>query len=187
MTLDIRSHLLSRNVDFSIDRVYVNEELNTATFMLFNLSSQIVGYQHYNPKGLKGRRSTTKNVDVRDLKYHSRITKIDNIPMLAVYGLESFDFNLPYLFLLQGIFDYVKLHRLGLNAIAVIANNPIHLYSWLEILPQKKIAITDNDENNAGDMLSKYGDDSYMVPLLGNDLGDMSLLQVKEFISLIDY
>lgn len=185
MTLDIRQHLLSRDVDFNHDRVYINDETNTATFFLYNLSGMLVGYQHYNPRGTKGNRASNKKVDVRDLKYQSRIIKIDKIPMLAVYGLESFDYTLPYIFLVEGIFDCIKLHRLGLNAIAVLANDPINLRSWLNTLPQKKIVITDNDENEAGNSLKKYGDVSYNTPMLNSDLGAMSLSEVRSFINNI--
>lgn len=41
----IREHLKDRDVDFSVDKVFVNEELNTATFPFYNLSGQMVGYQ----------------------------------------------------------------------------------------------------------------------------------------------
>lgn len=185
MPLNIREHLLSRDVDFNDDRVYINDETNTATFFLYNLSGILCGYQHYNPTGPKGNRATNKKVDVRDLKYQSRISKIDKIPMIAVYGLESFDYSLPYLFIVEGIFDCIKLHRLGLNAIAVLANDPIHFRSWLNTLPQKKIVITDNDDNEAGNLLEKYGDVSYKTPILNSDLGAMPLSEVRSFINNI--
>lgn len=180
--VNIRQHLLNRDVNFDEDCVYINEKLNTATFLLWNLSKQLIGYQHYNPGGPKGKRANTKDVDVRDLKYQSRITKIGTTPMLAVYGLETYDPKSEYLFVVEGIFDAIKLHRLGLPAIAVIANDPIHLREWLSTLPQKIIVISDRDENEAGNKLLSYGDLSYTVPAPFGDLGDMELVDVYAFV-----
>jgi len=55
----------------------------------------------------------------------------------------------------------------------------------LSILTQKKIVIYDNDK--AERKLAKLGDVSYTVPEHYNDLGDMTDLEVKNFLKTLKY
>lgn len=183
---NIREYLLNRDVDTLVDHVWVNDELCTCTFPLWNLSGQLVGYQHHNPNGPKGNRASNKHLDVRELKYQSRITRIDRKDELAVFGLESYQSEYPYLFVVEGIFDCIKLHRLGLPAIAVLSANPKHLKRWLKMLPQRIIVICDRDENGAGNKLRSYGDFDFTVPAPWGDLGDMDGKDVARFVLHLD-
>ena len=73
----------------------VTEHNNVYTFPLWNLSGQLVGYFTYLPKSTN-----------------------------TAWGLELLNPEKPYLLVVEGVFDAVKLHNLGVNALAVLANDP---------------------------------------------------------------
>jgi hypothetical protein len=185
---DIEQHLKDRGIDFNKTKVFFDKETNTATFLLYNLSGKLVGYQLYNPNGKKGINysdKTGKNLSKKDLmKYYTYITReSDKTKSIAVYGLDTYNPKSKYLFVVYGIFDAIKLHRQGLPCVAVLMNDPKSYKEWFGILPQKIIAILDNDENKAGNKLKGIADVSYTVYNPYNDLGDMSDKEVKEFIN----
>lgn len=167
--MDVRTHLLERGMNPELYRVSWDSE--TATFLLYNLSGQLVGYQQYRPGAEK-----TKHNDPKEGRYYTYAKN-----NLAVWGLESFYFKNDILFLTEGVFDAVKLHALGLPAIAVLANNPKQLKPWLYALPRMIVAVCDNDA--AGAKLA--GCAGYAIKLDGaHDLGDMSLDAVRELVEL---
>jgi hypothetical protein len=51
--MNIKTHLKQRHLDLELHRPILDEELNIATFLLYNLSGQLVGYQQYQPEGCK--------------------------------------------------------------------------------------------------------------------------------------
>jgi hypothetical protein len=51
--MNIKTHLKQRHLDLELHRPILDEELNIATFLLYNLSGQLVGYQQYNSLGDK--------------------------------------------------------------------------------------------------------------------------------------
>lgn len=181
MVSDIVKHLISRDLDVYKSNVIIDEENCLAYFLLYNLSGQLIGYQRYNPNGSKTNHSN--NLSNGEMKYYTWVTKIDKIPMIAVYGLETYKIKIPYLFLTEGVFDCIKIHNLNLPAIAVIGNNPKPLYSWLKTLPQIKLSILDND--NAGNFLKRFSEYSFKVPIEFKDLGEMPMDKVNIFINTI--
>lgn len=50
---DLLNHLRERGIDPDSTDVVIDEESGIATFLLYNLSGKLVGYQRYNPKGDK--------------------------------------------------------------------------------------------------------------------------------------
>lgn len=173
----IKQHLEDRGIDFDKTRVIMDKKKGVATFLLYNLSGKLVGYQIYNPKGSKkvsGGRHINKDLQ----KYYPYTTYGE----IAVYGLDSYDKNHKYLFVVEGIFDAIKLHNQGLPAIAVLSNDPKNIKEWLGMLPQKIIVIYDNDSNKDSLKLKKYGDKSFTTPDPFKDLGDMSNMEVYDFI-----
>ena len=50
---NLLTHLKSRGVDPESTDVIMDDETGIATFLLYNLSGQLVGYQRYNPNGDK--------------------------------------------------------------------------------------------------------------------------------------
>lgn len=165
--MDVRQHLEDRSLNTELYNCSWDDE--TASFLLFNLSGQVVGYQQYRPHAPKSFPNNPKLG--RYYTYAKNKT--------AVWGLETFYFRNDVLFLTEGIFDACKLHNLGLPAIAVLSNDPKSLKSWLFALPRTVVAVCDNDA--AGKKLAKLGQ-LVVVPPDGKDLGDMTNLQVKQLV-----
>ena len=141
-----------------------------ATFPLWNVSGKMVGYQTYNPS--KPKTHNPKNP--HDAKYFTYSTKNE----LAVWGLETVDWlaiDKP-IFLTEGIFDAARLHYYGLQAIAVLGNNPKHLSNWLNLLPSNTVSVVQGDL--AGKKLAKFGNFSIFLPET-KDVGDLSFEQFE--------
>jgi phage/plasmid primase-like uncharacterized protein len=173
---DIESHLRSRDIDFEKTRVILDKESNVAVFLLFNLSGQLVGYQQYNPKGTK-----TGN-DSRDrdkAKYWTYITKHPE-KTIGVWGLETVLDTHDFVFVTEGIFDAVKLHNIGMPAIAVLANHPKMLKPWFAAMNKKVIVVADNDE--AGNKLKSVASTSISAPKPYKDLGEMPQKEVRPWL-----
>lgn len=173
---DIESHLKERGLDPAKTQVILDKENNMATFLLYNLSGQIVGYQRYNPMGDK--KDHTNSLAA---KYFTWVTKEDEkTAKLAVWGTENIDKNDPNLFITEGIFDAIKLKNAGHPVIAVLGNNPKVLKSWLPLLNKRTIAVVDNDA--AGKSLANLADEHLTTPAPFKDLGEMSQEQVNKFL-----
>lgn len=174
---DIIGHLRSRGVDPDKTTVLLDKENGIATFLLYNLSGKLVGYQRYNPRGDK--KDHTNSLMA---KYYNYVTKEDGAhSAIAVWGLDTLDMSEPYLFITEGIFDIVKLKNLGLPGIAVLSNNPKHLLPWFKILNKKIIAVLDSDDS--GSKLRNVADYAITTPSPYKDLGDMPDEEVIKFIS----
>jgi phage/plasmid primase-like uncharacterized protein len=179
---NIRSNLKERGVDPAKTGVWIDDEGDTATFPLYNLSGQLVGYQFYNPQGSKTVRQEL-GFDKKLFKYFPYITGPKFEKHLGVWGLESYHINAQYLFITEGIFDTVKIHNAGYPAIAVMSNDPRRdLKRWLMTLPQIIIAIADNDDNLSGNKLVKFANKSFKVPDPYKDLGDMPQNIVNDYV-----
>lgn len=164
--MNMQDHLRSRWFDTTLyPNVTVAEE--SATFPLWNMSGQMVGFQSYNPHLPK------LHVDDPTLaRYFTWVTKpcASKNGELAVWGLETVHWADPVLFLTEGVFDACRLHWNGLPAVAVLSNNPVHLVGWLKALPSTKVACVQGDK--AGRKLAKYGDKRVFLPE-GHDIGDL--------------
>lgn len=144
----ILEHLKERHVDLELHRPMIDEVERTATFYLYNLSNQIVGYQQYRPESDKTRNNHPKLA--RYFTYRKQ-------PTLAVWGLESLYLTPHVVFLTEGIFDAARLTERGYSALAALTNNPTKdLRNWLSMLNRKVVAVCDNDA--AGRRLAKFGD-----------------------------
>ncbi|KPJ57651.1 MAG: hypothetical protein AMJ42_04520 [Deltaproteobacteria bacterium DG_8] len=178
----MREHLKYRDVP---DTAPVIITKDAAYFTLYNLSGKIVGYQRYNPKGRKAR-GIYRDAPKEELKYVTTVTRENperNIPYLAVYGLHTLKDHLPYVFVVEGIFDAVKLEKLGYPVIATLTNDPVRLSNFLSMLPKVKIVWRDRDEPSK--RLNKVADFSLCTPAPYKDLGDMLLEDVKAWSEYI--
>ena len=176
---DIEQHLKDRGVDLSKVRVHLDRDNQIATFPLYNLSGQMVGYQRYNPNGIKKRGNDLRH------KYYSYIAPEGDKSKLAVWGSENIDPKNPNLYATEGIFDAIKLMNAGLPVIATLTNDPKQLKSLFGALNKHIVVVTDNDV--AGKKLAKYGDEHYTVPDGHNDLGDMTQEEVNKFVENIGH
>lgn len=182
--IEIEKNLKERGVDFNKTHVLVDKDKNAAFFFIYNLSGQMVGYQRYNPNGEKVRSNFRKShteADIELMKYKTFVTNKN----IAVWGLESYDMYSKHLFVVEGIFDCIKIHNAGYPAIATLANNPTKsTKSWLNTLPQEIIVIYDNDD--AGRKLQSVATKkSATPPHPYKDLGEMPQNKVNEFLKTL--
>lgn len=159
--MNLVEHLKSRHLDLQLHRPVLSDTEGVATFYLWNLSGQMVGYQQYRPLGEKKPQNSPK-----EGKYFTYRKQ----PTLAVWGVESLA-NPGSLFVCEGIFDACRLTEKGCAAIAVLSNNTgWDLKNWLSMLNRRVVAVCDND--SAGKKLAKFGHES--VVCYEHDLGDSS-------------
>lgn len=186
--MDIIKHLLDRGLDPNQRGILLDIENCIATFLLYNLSGQIVGYQQYNPCGSKQLANDEKNRDA--LKYFTFVgdendERRSGKKKLAVWGLQTVSIEHDFVFITEGIFDAVKLQNEGLPAIAALANDPAPLRPFLKALSKRVIAVCDDDA--AGRKLASIADAWFTVPKPHHDLGDMSQEDVKRWLSTVFY
>lgn len=148
--MSLRSHLKERFLDLDLHTVWLNEEEMRATFPLYNLSGQMLGYQRYFPLGDK-----VRNNDPNVGRYYTF-----NEGTLGVWGLESWSLSFP-LFLTEGLFDAARMTSRGCSAVAALSNNPKHLQGWLWTVSQVRPVVALCDQDAAGKQLAQYGTESY--------------------------
>ena len=165
----IEEHLRERGLDLSKIKPLLGE--GVATFLLWNLSGQVVGYQHYNPLGTKA--FNQKKADRSLMKYFTYVSghKETNDKKIGVWGLETYNVKVKRIFITEGVFDAAPFHLLGECALATLSNDPHKsVCQWIKGLPQEKIVISDND--GAGTKLEKLGDRSVKVSAY-KDVGEL--------------
>ena len=167
-------HLKNRHMDISLYNDIIVSDTNI-TFIIWNLSGKMVGYQRYNPNGRKDRCN-----DPKRNKYFTYISKTDKRIELAVWGLQLLNPQKKRIYLLEGVFKACRFHNYGLNAFAVLGNDPKHLKSWLATLGYEIFSVCDGDK--AGRKLAKYGEKSLMLPD-GVYVDDMT---EREFLVLLN-
>ena len=161
--MNIYEHLRQRHMSLELHRPIVDEQRCIVTYLLYNLSGQIVGYQQYNPNGEKG---------VFNSKERGRYYTYRKAPTVTVWGVESLYQSTGPIYLTEGVYDAARMTERGQSALATLCNNPPRDYrNWLRMLGRPIVAVCDNDE--AGCKLAKYGDYVEVVPD-GKDLGDSS-------------
>jgi len=168
----VLEHLKGRHLDVDLHLPMIDEEERVATFYLWNLSSQLIGYQQYRPDADK-----TKNNHPKEARYFTYRKQ----PTLAVWGVESLHLTPHVVFLTEGVFDAARLTERGYSALAALTNNPTKdLRNWLSMLNRKVVVISDADAS--GRKLSKFGDYSETVEGF-KDLGDASAEYVEYIIN----
>ena len=172
MKKSVLKHLTEdRHVDVNLHNPVVDEEERVATFFLYNLSGQVVGYQQYRPDADKMLHNNPK------LGRYFTYTCKNKLPL---FGVETLNRS-GTVFLTEGLFDACRLTELGCPAVASLSNNPKQALPFFRALNRRVVAVCDNDQ--AGKKLAKYGTDFYVVSK--GDLGDAKesevLNLVKEF------
>lgn len=169
----LSNHLIDRGIlSMHMNQIVVDEENRTATFMLFSATGKYLGYQAYKPEGKKT--SEGKGYNPRDLRYFTHAVP-GEMPM---FGVESLRFHPNYLFLVEGIFDAVKFHALGIPCLAVLSNDPVRLRSYLRATGRKVFGFCDND--SAGLNLAASCQYFYISP--GKDAGDMTIPELVDHL-----
>jgi hypothetical protein len=156
-------HLKERHLNLELHRPIIDTELSVATFLFYNFSHQIVGYQQYNPNGDR---------KIFNTKLGGKYYTYRKQPTVSVWGLESYYICDGPIFITEGIFDAARLTTHNQTAFAVCSNNPPKDYkNWFKCLSRSVIAICDND--SAGQELAKFGNYYEIVPDK-KDLGESS-------------
>lgn len=174
-------HLEERNLNLNLyNNVFVSEEENLVVFYLWNLMGQMVGFQQYRPHKDK----MNKELQPRELRYFTYLSKEEetNTHSLVAWGLELLNPKQKRVFVVEGVFDAVKLHNLGLNALAVLSCDPKQLKGWLFSMGYEVVPVCEDDK--AGKKLAKLSSNGDVVYLEnGQDLGDMTQKDVNELFS----
>lgn len=162
-------HLESRRCDTSLySGLAVTED--TATFPLWNLTGQLVGFQQYRPNAPK---QTKKPSDARYW------TIFNQKNCQTAFGLDLLHSKHQPLYLVEGIFDACPLHSLGENCLATLSNNPKHLKNWINSLGYYTIALCEGDK--AGRMLANIADEAIYLPD-GKDVGDLNYNEIRRLL-----
>jgi len=159
--MTVLQNLRSRYFDANLHKAWVDEDEGVATFPLWNLSGQLVGYQQYRPSANKKKDNHPKM---------SRYFTYRKNKVVGVWGLESWNLS-NTLFVTEGIFDACRLTFLGYSAVATLSNDvddSLKSWLWTVIKYRRVVCVCDNDA--AGRRLAKYGHLSHVVE--SGDLGD---------------
>ena len=152
----VLTHLLKRRCNVSLHQPVLDSQV--ATFYLWNLSGQLVGYQQYRPTAPKHH---TEPKLARYFTYHQND--------LAVFGLESLCLPGP-VFVVEGVFDACRFTQAGRPALAVLSNSPKpQVREWLRCLGRPTVFVTDGD--SAGHQLARRERLSMCCPA-GHDPAD---------------
>lgn len=179
--VDTYNHLIERGCRPSIygDSLILAED--RATFLLYTLTGKLGGYQTYKPGAPKTKDG--KGLDPKELRYFTHMTRSQpGLPeSVLLFGFEQFDWTSKFCFIVEGIFDAVKLHAMGFNALAVLANDPATFRAWKACYPHMTfICLADNDK--AGIELAKQCDLAFTVPAPYKDTGDMPSYELLKFL-----
>lgn len=147
--------------------ISISDETGIVTFLIYNLSGQIVGYQTYNPTAPK-----ISSRNPAEARYVNRITRMNTHASLAVWGMETVSWLSETVFITEGIFDAARLHSNGIPALAVLGNNPTHLTSWFNTLPWKTVSCVQGDK--AGKKLGKHSNHFNIILPESKDVGDLT-------------
>jgi hypothetical protein len=170
--MSLLDHLHSRYLNTVLHSTWLDYANNIATFPLWNLSGQLMGYQQYRP----GASKEAKN-DPREGRYFTRLKE----NKVGVWGLESFNLS-PTLFICEGIFDAARISNLGYSALATLSYNPSSsTRSWLRIIRSSRRVVAVCDSDTSGGHLAKYGTTSHVVSGY-KDLGEASESYVLQMV-----
>ena len=167
---NVRHNLESRHIVADFRYPAIDEEEGTATFLLWNLSGQLVGFQQYRPF------QTLKNTNnPREARYFT-ITKPGTV---AVWGCEYMYLSPKVVFVTEGIFDAVRFHKYGYSAIATLGSSLSRdAFYWLRSLGRTIVAVLDGDD--AGKKLSNVGHISFTST---SDPGDATEEEIQKIIA----
>lgn len=150
---------------------YKDYNKNIVTFLLFNLSGQVVGYQHYRPDVLdKGIKNNPKLG-----RYYTHLPRNTQ----GVFGLERLDPAKRTLYVTEGIFKAATLHRLGYNAVATLTATPEQLRGWFLALGGAYRVYGIGDADKAGKELVNIVGNGLQSP---QDLDEMSDGAIRDLL-----
>ena len=169
--MNVMEHLRSRYLDTTLHTVWVDQTHSVATFPLWNLTGQMVGFQQYRPAADKKKDNHPRN---------SRYFTWRKNRVVGVWGLESWTKS-NTLFVTEGVFDACRLTARGYSAVATLSNDvDPSLKQWLWTVRQTRPVVCVCDNDAAGRRLAKYGSQSHVMTT--GDLGDASEDTVSDLL-----
>lgn len=156
-------HLHSRHLDTKLHTVWVDNDDLVASFPLWNLSGQMIGYHQYRPDKTKELPNNPKEGRYFTKRKDGRV---------GLWGMESWSLT-DTLFVTEGVFDAARLTQRGASALAVLssdASRATKRWLWCVRRVRRVVAVCDNDA--AGEWLRELGHDSVVAE--GKDLGESS-------------
>lgn len=167
--MNLYNHLKERGMNPDLYDCHLDDDLGVATFMLYDLSGRLVGYQKYRPTGDKTRSNAENG---RYFTYCPEKTT-------AVFGLELLDPTDRTLYVTEGIFKAAVLHRLGYNAIAVLTSTPKPMRQWFWLLGKRYNLQAVGDGDSAGAALVRMVGKGFCSPV---DLDEMKDEDIEELL-----
>ncbi len=170
----VSQHLHSRYLNSTLHTVWLDEDL--ATFPIWNLSGQLVGYQQYRPLESKKPQNNPK-----EGRYFTRLEK----GKVGVWGLESWKLS-NTLFVCEGVFDASKVTWLGFSAVAVLSFdvNP-DTASWLSTVSKFRPTVALCDAGVPGLKLAKHTTKHFQLVDYA-DIGDCPIEYVHDLCSKLN-
>lgn len=167
---DLKQHLIERGMDPTKYPVAYDHAEGIITFLLYNGTGDLVGYQQYRPS----QPSKQKKNDPKSGRYFTYLPKDTD----GVFGWDVLNPDDRTIYIVEGVFKAAVLHRLGYNAIAVLTSTPKRLKPWFKILRQtwKLIAIGDNDD--AGRKLVNIVKNGFQSPTDLDEMSDEDILSL---------
>lgn len=182
--MNIRKNLIDRHIEFDrYNSIIIDDKNNIATFLLYNFSGKLVGFQKYDPSKKK-----MLNNDPDECRYFTHITPESNDiikkahQQLGVWGIETFHYRNDVLFVTEGIFKSSIFHKFNIPSISTLTNDIIRFSNWLWILSKTRriIIVGDNDEGSTRTISRNF--DIIFPP---NHVKDVDELNSSEFLSWI--
>ena len=163
-------HLKSRGMDPSRYPIAYDHDEGIVTFLLFNGTGQLVGYQQYRPS----QPSKQKKNDPKSGRYYTYLPKETD----GVFGLDVLNHSDRTIYIVEGVFKAAVLHRLGYNSIAVLTSTPKRLKPWFKILRQTWNLVAIGDPDDAGLKLVNTIKNGFQSPLDLDEMTDEDIISL---------
>lgn len=186
--MSLIKHLSQRGMgDFNYDMV-LDSENEIVTFMLYGVVDFLINRTNIKPLGYQQYRhlvSEKKTNDPTNSRYFTYQPKCSVINDVVVFGLESLKTRPENLFITEGIFEAVNLHRLGHSAIAVLTSDPNkRLKELLPYLAHKTTWCGDNDKAGNNSWLARACDNRLVLDSDLDETPDDEILSKIGLLSL---
>lgn len=178
----LKNHLIERGMNPDLYCVSYDHEEESVTFLLFNLSGQIVGYQKYRPGSEQKKKRNDEDLG-RYYTFTSKHQTDDGTTFKdGVFGYEAIKppvrrTNEP-LYVVEGIFKAGVLHRLGVDALAVLTSHPKRLKTLLRIIKSVRPVVAIGDPDPAGEKLVRFVGAGFTSPLDLDEMADDAILEL---------
>lgn len=172
--MDLLDHLSDRHLQIErYSGVYLDHDEEVVTFLLWNLSCQLCGFQQYRPGADKKKKNCP-----RDGKYYTIKGDEGQSKKISLWGIETLEYRKDILFITEGIFDAVRLHNFDIPAIAIMGSSYKPYKEWLLSSGRKIYKVSD-------DHASKLG--PYPNLDIGDyeDLGEMDEESIKDSLDML--